>query len=163
VAGVGGGILIAALADQANWSALSGMPLLQELDAAREIMTIWDLLALPVLSMLVLGTHEVGHLLAGMSQGMRFLMLIVGPFGWHASASGIRFEWNTHVEFMGGLAAAAPTNVGASLSRQLLVMTAGGPFTSLLLAVLAVVLASFTDARLTAYLMFVALVSFGIF
>lgn len=163
LAGVGGGILIAALADQVNWSALSGMPLLQELDAAREIMTIWDLLALPVLSMLVLGTHEVGHLLAGKSQGMRFLMLIVGPFGWHASASGIRFEWNTHVEFMGGLAAAAPTNVGASLSRQLLVMTAGGPFTSLLLAVLAVVLASFTDARLTTYLMFVALVSFGIF
>lgn len=40
LAGVGGGILIAALADQVNWSALLGMPLLQELDAAREIMTI---------------------------------------------------------------------------------------------------------------------------
>ena len=161
--GAGVGILIAALADQVHWSALSHMPLLQKLDVAREIMTVWDILAILLLSMFVLGTHEVGHLLAGISQGMRFLMLIIGPFGWHASASGIRFEWNTNVELMGGLAAVAPTKMGDSLSRQLLVMTAGGPITSLLLAALAVVLAYFTDARLTGYLMFVAALSFGIF
>lgn len=161
--GAGVGILIAALADQVHWSALSQTPLLQKLDVAREIMTVWDILAIPLLSMFVLGTHEVGHLLAGISQGMRFLMLIIGPFGWHASASGIRFEWNTNVELMGGLAAAAPTKMGDSLSRQLLVMTAGGPITSLLLAALAVVLASFTDARLTGYLMYIAALSFGIF
>lgn len=160
--GTGAGVLIAALADQVDWSALSGKPLLQKLDAAREIMTIWDLLALPVLSMLVLGIHEVGHLLAGRSQGMRFLMLIVGPFGWHASASGTRFSWNTHVEFMGGLAATAPTKKGDALRRQLLVMTAGGPIMSLLLAVFGVVLASLADGRLTAYSMYIAVLSFGI-
>ena len=162
LSGAGVGILIAAFADEINWSALSEMPLLQKLEAAREPMTMWDLLALPALSMLVLGIHEVGHVLAGKSQGMRFLMLIVGPFGWHASASGTRFSWNTHVEFMGGLAATAPTKKGDALRRQLLVMIAGGPIASLLLAVLGVVLASLTDARLTAYSMYIAALSFGI-
>lgn len=162
LSGAGVGVLIAALADQVNWSALSEMPLLQKLEAAREIMTIWDLLALPALSMLVLGIHEVGHVLAGTSQGMRFLILIVGPFGWHATASGTTFKWNTHLALMGGLAATAPTKLGDALRRQLLVMTAGGPIMSLLLAVLGLLLTSVTDARLTAYCMYTALLSFGI-
>lgn len=93
----------------ASWftrSAVSGTQLVQQLAEARAILTAWNLLAIPVLILLVLSWHEIGHLLAGLSQGMRFLLLIVGPFGWHASTSGIRFQWNTNVAFMGGLAAA---------------------------------------------------------
>lgn len=144
-------------------SVLSGSRFAEQIAAADEVLTVWDLLALPVLTLIVLGTHEIGHLLAGLSQGMRFLMLIVGPFGWHASASGPRFEWNTHLALMGGLAATLPTKVGASLRRQLLVLIAGGPAASLLLAILAIVLASVSDPRFAAYGLFVASTSFGIF
>ena len=42
----------------------------------------WDLLMVPVLALLVIAVHEVGHLLGGLSQGMRFLLLIFGPFQW---------------------------------------------------------------------------------
>jgi len=66
-------------------SDLSENLLVQRLAEADEILTAWDLLALPVLILIVLATHEIGHLVGGLSQGMRFLLLIVGPFGWHAA------------------------------------------------------------------------------
>ena len=75
------GLLMAILADQYHWSTVSSQ-LVQKLEQAREVLTVWDILAMPVLLLVVLGTHEVGHLIGGMLRGMRFLMPIVGPFGW---------------------------------------------------------------------------------
>lgn len=144
-------------------SDLSENRLIQQLAKADEVLTGWDLLALPVLILIVLGTHEIGHLVGGLSQGMRFLMLIVGPFGWHASVSGVRFEWNTNVALMGGLAATIPTGAGNPSVRQLLVLIAGGPAASLLLTIFAVALAALSDPRFAAYWIFIAATSFGIF
>ena len=123
----------------------------------------WDLLVLPALVVLVLGVHELGHLLAGLSQGMCFLLLIFGPFQWHASRSGIKFQWVTHLGLMGGIAATIPTEVGPKLSRQLLVMISGGPTASLFLGLLAIVIATTFDGRVGAYGALVALLSLGIF
>ncbi|MCA3028175.1 MAG: M50 family metallopeptidase [Rhodocyclaceae bacterium] len=144
-------------------SDLSENRLVQRLAQAEQILTAWDLFALPVLILIVLGTHEVGHLIGGLSQGMRFLLLIVGPFGWYASVSGVRFDWNTNLALMGGIAATVPTKMGADLRRQLLVLIAGGPVASLLLTIFAVALASVSDPRFAAYCVFVAATSFGIF
>lgn len=155
--------LLTALAYWGVTFLLTESQLLQKLDEAKKIITVWDILAMPVLIIVVLGMHEIGHLIGGISRGMRFLLLIVGPFGWHASVSGVRFEWNTNVALMGGLAATLPTAVGPNLRRQLLTMIASGPLASLLLSILAIALASFTDLRLTAYLTFVAVTSVGIF
>jgi hypothetical protein len=94
---------------------------------------------------------------------MRFLLLIIGPFAWHASASGTRFEWNTNVGLMGGLAATLPAKAGPSHRRQFLVLMAGGPLASLLLAIFAIALAWICDPRFAAYFTFVAVTSFGIF
>ena len=155
--------LLAALAYWGVTSLRAESQLVQKLEAAREAPTPWDILAMPVLILLVLGTHEIGHLIGGVARGMRFLMLIVGPFGWHASVSGVRFEWNTNMALMGGLAAALPTAVGPNIRGQLLTNIASGPLASLLLSILAIVLASYTDPRITLYLTFVAATSFGIF
>jgi hypothetical protein len=144
-------------------SGLARNQLVEQLSKANEILTAWDVLAIPVLILIVLGTHEIGHVLSGLSQGMRFLMLIVGPFGWYTSASGVRFEWNTNLALMGGLAASLPTKEGASLRQQLLVLIAGGPAASLLLAIVAIVIASVSDPRFAAYCIFVAATSLGVF
>jgi hypothetical protein len=144
-------------------SDLSENRLIQRLVAAEDTLTTWDLLAIPILILIVLATHEIGHLLGGLSQGMRFLLLIVGPFGWHASVSGPRFEWNTNFALMGGIAAAIPTKVGTELRRQLLVLIAGGPVSSLFLTILAVAVASVSNPRFAAYCIFIAATSFGIF
>ena len=165
-----GGLIGALIVGLAAWvgpllidSDLSENRLVRQLGEADDILTAWDLLALPVLVLIVLGTHEIGHLLGGLSQGMRFLLLIVGPFGWHASVRGVRFEWNTSPALMGGIAAAVPTRTGASLGRQLLVLIAGGPVASLLLTIVAVALAAVSGPRFAAYSIFVAAISFGIF
>lgn len=144
-------------------SGLSDMGLFRRLKEADRILTAWDLLALPFLVLVVLATHEIGHLVGGLSQGMRFLLLIVGTFGWHASTSGTRFQWNTNPGLMGGLAATVATEVGPALRRQLLAMIAAGPITSLLLTVVAVALASVSAPRVAAYCVFIAATSFGIF
>ena len=165
VGGLVGAILVGLLTWVANASTDSGLSenwLIQQLDKAREILTAWDILAFPVLMLLVFGVHEIGHVLGGLSQGMRFLMLIVGPFGWHASTSGLKFQWNTTLALMGGLAALLPKKIGAT-RRQLLVLIAGGPLSSLVLAMFAIALASVSGPRFTAYCTFVAATSFGIF
>ena len=144
-------------------SGLSQTGLIQRLREAKGILTAWDLLALPLLILVVLATHEIGHLVGGLSQGMRFLMLIVGPFGWHAGSSGTRFRWNTNPALMGGLAATVATEVGPALRRQLLVMIAAGPIASLLLAIVAIALAPASDPRVAAYCVFIAATSCGIF
>jgi hypothetical protein len=53
--------------------------------------------------------------------------------------------------------------VGADLRRQLLVLVAGGPSASFLLAVLAVAVASVSDPRFAAYCIFAASISLGVF
>lgn len=126
-------------------------------------LSTWDLLAVPLLAMLVLGVHEIGHLAGGMSQGMRFLLLIVGPFQWHASKSGLRFQWVTHLGLMGGIAAAMPTQIGDGLRRQLLMLIAGGPIASLLLASAAMGVATHAEGRSAAYALSVAALSFLVF
>ena len=166
VGGLIGGLVVAAAA----WvgpllidSDLAANRFVQQIAKAEASLTGWDVLALPFLILIVLATHEIGHLVGGLSQGMRFLLLIVGPFGWHASRSGTKFEWNTSPALMGGLAAVLPTEQGDPLRRQWLWSIAGGPLASLLLAILAAVLIPFPDPRFAAYLLFVAATSFGIF
>ena len=75
------GILIATVATGVTQSMLPETGLLRKLAESRKIMTAWDVLTLLVIIMLVLGTHEIGHLLGGVSQRMKFALLIVEPFG----------------------------------------------------------------------------------
>lgn len=155
-AAAGGGYLL-------GKSALSDPAVSMWIDRLRAGLVGWDLLAVPLLLLLVFGVHEIGHLVGGLSQRMRFLLLIVGPFQWHRSASGVKFQWVTRLGLMGGIAATMPTEVGSKLRRQLLFAIAGGPVASLLLIFLALLVVPSTDPRVAAYGAFVALASFGIF
>ncbi len=121
-----------------------------------------DLLAIPVLFLLVIAVHELGHLLGGLSQGMRFLLLIFGPFQWSATSEGIRFRWVTNLGLMGGIAATLPVKMD-NLRRQTLPMIAGGPLASLALTLAGGALAASLDGRAGAYAAIVALLSLAIF
>jgi Peptidase family M50 len=125
-------------------------------------LTGWDWLVFPVLFLLVIAIHELGHLLGGLSQGMRFLLLIFGPFQWNATKDGIRFRWVTNLGVMGGVAATLPVRMD-NLRQQLIPMIAGGPLASLLLAMLAAVLSFSGTGRLAGYAAVVGLLSLAIF
>jgi hypothetical protein len=125
-------------------------------------LTGWDLLVFPVLFLLVIAIHELGHLLGGLSQGMRFLLLIFGPFQWNATKDGIRFRWVTNLGLMGGVAATLPVRMD-NLRQQLVPMIAGGPLASLGLSMLAAALSFSATGRLAGYAAVVALLSLAIF
>jgi hypothetical protein len=137
----------------------AGLPWLRQHFEALEAV---DLLLLPVLILLVLAVHEVGHLLGGFSRGMRFLLLIVGPCQWTRSPSGIRFKWVFNLGTMGGIAAATPDPV-APLTPQLQRLVLGGPLASLVLAVLGLAMAFVLDGRAGAYGVVIGAMSFMIF
>lgn len=153
---LGGGLLGYALG-QGTAGKLGGLrPILDAL-------SIWDLLALPVLVLAVIAVHEAGHLWMGLRQGMRFLLYVVGPFGWVASGEGIRFRWFLNLGTLGGLAATLP-NPHRPLAEQMKPMVLGGPLASLLLAVGGFTLMlALGEGRLAAYALVIGLLSSMIF
>ncbi len=80
---------------------------------------------------LALLTHELGHLLAGKLAGMRPFLLITGPLKVFATQKGLQIGLNRNLSLAGGLAACLPQTTD-NLKRQLLIMAAGGPLSSLL-------------------------------
>lgn len=132
------------------------------LAAGMDALNGWDLLALPLIILLVLAVHEGGHLAGGMSRGMRFLLFIVGPFGWMRGKDGIRFRWILNLSTFGGLAAAIPAPE-QQLKPQLIRLVLGGPLASLLLATMALAAAWCLPGRASAYGLIVAVMSLGIF
>ncbi|MCU0356664.1 MAG: hypothetical protein MUE95_03715 [Cyclobacteriaceae bacterium] len=92
------------------------------------------LLMLP-LFFVVIGVHEAGHALAGIAMKFDFRMYVVGPFLWDKERTGWRFKWNKNVNTFGGLVICIPSPV-ENLSKRFAAYAAGGPFASLLLALL---------------------------
>jgi Peptidase family M50 len=129
---------------------------------AFDVLNAWDLALLPVWFFVVIGIHELGHLAGGMRRGMRFLLLIVGPFQFSQSASGIRFTWVFNLGTFGGLAAALP-NPERPLRPQMLSLIAGGPLASLLLAIIAGIVFMAGDGRLAVHALVIGLMSAMIF
>jgi hypothetical protein len=86
---------------------------------------------------LVVGWHELGHVLVGLSQRFKFMSLTVGPFAWKRRRDRVRFEWNKSVNLSGGLAYMLPQG-DDNMGRRFAAFAAGGPGASLLLAGLGV-------------------------
>ncbi len=117
------------------------------------------LIALPPLMWFVVAVHEIGHLIGGVWNRARFVMLIIYPFQWLATQNGVRFELVTGIGHLGGLAITAPTAIGPRIKQQLFWMIAGGPLASLVLAVLATVPAWNFDGRMAGYFQLIAVLS----
>lgn len=129
-----------------------------------DALNVWEVfVALPLLMLFVVGVHELGHLIAGIWQGMRFVLLIIYPFQWTATSKGVRFGFVTNIGQLGGLAVAAPTSVGPAIKRQLFIMIAGGPAASLLLSAIAFIPVLISDGRFAGYCQLVSVLSFCCF
>lgn len=91
-------------------------------------------LALVVLgALLAIPLHELGHVVAGLTQGMRLDMLCVGPAMLLRVDGKLQLRRTFSVLLWGGAAAMSPPlDQGASLSRRLAIFTAGGPLATIL-------------------------------
>jgi hypothetical protein len=125
-------------------------------------LSLWHLLGLPLAVLLVIAVHEAGHLAGGLSRGMRFLLYVVGPFQISRSDQGLRFNWVFNLGTFGGLAACLP-DPDKPLRQQLIWLVLGGPLASLLLAVIAMLLAIVLEGAIAAWSLIIALLSAIIF
>lgn len=90
------------------------------------------LIAVPFMMFFVIFVHELGHIIGGKLAGLRFLLLIVGPLKVIRSTKGLKWQVNTAVALMGGLACCSPTDTSTFL-KSYRWMVVGGPIASLLL------------------------------
>jgi hypothetical protein len=157
-----GGAAIGALSAAFGFLLARGGIGLEPVRAALDALSGWDLLMLPLIALLVIAVHEAGHLAGGMSRGMRFLLYVVGPFGWFASGQGVHFRWCFNLGTLGGVAATMP-DPRRPLAAQMLPVVLGGPLASLLLAVAGLTLGMLADGRPAAYALLVGLFSTAIF
>jgi hypothetical protein len=125
-------------------------------------LSAWDLLALPLLILLVIAVHELGHVLGGLSRGMRFLLFIAGPIQVSRGQEGLRVNWVFNLGTFGGMAACIP-DAARPLPPQLRRLVVGGPLASLLLTVLAGFAVLPLEGRAAAYALIVAALSATIF
>ncbi len=157
---LGLGVVAAGLGYLLGKAGKSSLP--TDFGASLDTLTAWDLLALPLIILFVLAFHEGGHLTGGMSRGMRFLLFIVGPFGWIRGKDGVHFRWFLSLGTFGGLAAAMPAP-DQELKPQLMRLVLGGPLASLLLATIAFAVFCWLPGRPGAYGLIVAGMSLAIF
>ena len=130
--------------------------------ASLHALSLWDLLALPLLFLFVIAVHEAGHLFMGLRQRMPFLLYVVGPFGLVRGSDGVRFRWFFNLGTLGGLAATMP-DPRRPLAEQMKPVVLGGPLASLLLAIAGFAVLAASDGRLSAYGLVVGLLSSSIF
>jgi hypothetical protein len=87
--------------------------------------------------LLALAWHELGHLLAGLAQGFRFMLFVVGPLGMRAGRTGkVEVYFNTDGALAGGVAATLPRTGTPEVLRKFARVVAAGPLASLLGALL---------------------------
>lgn len=93
----------------------------------------WIVASFLVGSFVAIGLHELGHVIAGLFQGFRFWLLVVGPLRINRSGERIEVGWNRSLQLAGGLAACVPQD-SRDLAKRMTVMVAGGPVASVLSA-----------------------------
>jgi len=97
------------------------------------------ILVLLVSFFLVILIHELGHVFGGLIMGNEFSMMIVGPLKLQKEDGKYHLEFNQNVAMAGGLALTLPTKVEGFKKRRAVVI-GGGPFASLVLAIIAYLL-----------------------
>jgi hypothetical protein len=97
----------------------------------------------PILAMwLAIALHEMGHVLFGKLSGFSFVFFVVGPFSIEKTSKGIRVKENKHWLFFGGVAMMTPPAKmkKENILKKWTMFVAGGPFLSLLLAIIGFIL-----------------------
>ncbi|MEM7573210.1 MAG: site-2 protease family protein [Bacteroidota bacterium] len=111
--------------------------------------------------LLVIGWHELGHVVFGHWQNFSFKRYILGPFLWSADKDGrLKFGWNKSFNLGGGAALMMPQTEDR-LATRFRWFAAGGPIASIVLAVLCFVLPQVLALGGFTYLLFMILCLFS--
>ena len=121
-------------------------------------------LGIVVGAFVVLGIHELGHLLVGLREGFQFQLFVVGPLGVRRGERGIEWYLNRDVNYYGGVAATSPRTDAENNATKFARVLLAGPLASLLLGVALILLAWWLHSGVLAMVVYTAgMISFAIF
>lgn len=107
---------------------------------------VYDICKILLLIGIVLSIHELGHLLAGLVQGWKFQLFVIGFIGLGRYENGkIRLYLNRNMGHFGGVSATSPTGAGDEHLNQFARVVLAGPMASLALSLIAAAVALFAN------------------
>lgn len=107
--------------------------------------------------------HELGHLLAGVFQGNKIQLFVVGFLGVKKENDRIKFFLNKEVEYFGGVASTSPSSIKVDLKKNFALVLAMGPVFSLVFGVISFIVYSLSNNAFNSTFGIVGVISFGIF
>ena len=109
--------------------------------------------------------HELGHLVAGIIQGFKIELFVVGFLGIKRENNKLKFYFNTNVQYFGGVAATSPAKLLSEdeLKIKYKIILISGPIISLFFGVFAFVIFYVFDSAFTSLWGLLAITSFAIF
>ncbi|MEP1150647.1 MAG: M50 family metallopeptidase [Balneola sp.] len=124
---------------------------------------ILELIANIIIIFAVLSFHELGHLIAGLVQGFRFELFVVGPLGVKREKDKIKIYLNKNIQYYGGVAATLPVGTSPDNAKKFGNLLLAGPIASILLAIILGGLYYFYDFQFSNVIRIGAMASLGIF
>lgn len=109
--------------------------------------------------------HELGHLLAGIFQGFRLELFVVGFLGIRRIENKIKVYFNTNYQYFGGVAATAPTKMlpDKDLIEKYKIILISGPLVSLFFGVIPFLFLFYSNSILNPFWGLLSVTSFGVF
>jgi hypothetical protein len=89
-----------------------------------------------IMAFLVIAVHELGHILAGLIQGFKFELFVVGPLGIKKENDKIITYFNKNLSYYGGVSATHPIDDNPINSKKFGLILIAGPVASLLFALM---------------------------
>lgn len=102
---------------------------------------IITIIGIVLMIFVVLGVHELGHLLVGLAKGFRFSLFVVGPLGIKRDQDKIKVYLNKNLGYYGGVAATTPPDDHPDNAKKFAQILLAGPIASVLFAILCFVIA----------------------
>ncbi|WP_264510155.1 M50 family metallopeptidase [Flavobacterium sp. N1719] len=109
--------------------------------------------------------HELGHLLAGLYQGFRLELFVVGFLGIKRENEKVKVYFNTNIQYFGGVAATSPIKIMTDevLIRKYRIILLSGPSLSFVFGLIALLILYYFDSALNPFFGLLSITSFGIF
>ncbi|REG84099.1 site-2 protease family protein [Winogradskyella sediminis] len=127
------------------------------------VIKILEILSIIILLFVVLGVHELGHLIAGLVQGFRFELFVVGPLGIKREDNKIKLFLNKNIAHYGGIASTLPKEDNPENSKKLAIICLAGPISSVILAIILGIIYYAFEFQSSHIILIGALASIGIF
>lgn len=109
--------------------------------------------------------HELGHLFAGLFQGFKLELFVVGFFGMKREDNKVKVYFNTNIQYFGGVAATSPKSIlpDSELIDKYKIILISGPIASVLISIISFILFAIFDNAFNPFWGLLGITSFGIF